>query len=61
MAGASTSAALIAVVSATTAGGAVPEDAAERRHHAKDGKGFINPWDSYREWSAPGIIKALLM
>lgn len=29
--------------------GAVPEDVNEKAHHLKDGKGFINPWDSYRE------------
>ncbi|PZD22879.1 Zn-dependent hydrolasesbeta-lactamase fold protein [Pyrenophora tritici-repentis] len=26
-----------------------PEEAAEKRHHLKNGKGFTNPWDSYTE------------
>ncbi|CAA9966750.1 N-acyl-phosphatidylethanolamine-hydrolyzing phospholipase D [Pyrenophora teres f. maculata] len=28
-----------------------PEEAAEKRHHLKNGKGFTNPWDSYLESS----------
>ncbi|KAI2475796.1 N-acyl-phosphatidylethanolamine-hydrolyzing phospholipase D [Pyrenophora tritici-repentis] len=27
-----------------------PEEAAEKRHHLKNGKGFTNPWDSYMEF-----------
>ena len=26
-----------------------PEDAAEKKHHLAQGKGFTNPWDSYVE------------
>lgn len=26
-----------------------PEDAAELRHHLKGGKGFCNPWESFRD------------
>jgi len=28
-----------------------PEEAAEKRHHLKNGKGFTNPWESYTESS----------
>ncbi|EKD16024.1 NAPE-hydrolyzing phospholipase D [Drepanopeziza brunnea f. sp. 'multigermtubi' MB_m1] len=42
-------------VSAPSTLGAVPEDAAEHKHHVKDGKGFTNPWDSWREMSGPQI------
>ncbi|KAJ9632301.1 hypothetical protein H2203_000705 [Taxawa tesnikishii (nom. ined.)] len=45
-----TSGALYAVVSSPfQATGREPEEAKELRHHAKGGKGFINPWDSYIE------------
>ena len=56
MEGSATSAALAALVtSPTQATGAVPEEAQELRHHAKEGKGFINPWESYRDFSGPKI------
>jgi len=29
--------------------GAVPEDSKGKEHHLKTGKGFVNPWDSYRD------------
>lgn len=61
MASASTSAVLYAtVVSASQLTGAVPEDAKDLAHHAKGGKGFVNPWESYREQSVPQILGALL-
>jgi len=61
MSAGSTSAALYAaVVSSSQVTGAVPEEAKELRHHLKDDKGFMNPWDSYREMSAFRIIRALL-
>ncbi|KAH8808435.1 beta-lactamase superfamily domain-containing protein [Xylogone sp. PMI_703] len=40
--------------------GAVPEDAAEKAHHAKKGKGFLNPWPSCQEINAPDIFKAMI-
>ncbi|KAF2843394.1 Metallo-hydrolase/oxidoreductase [Patellaria atrata CBS 101060] len=50
MASASTAAVLYAsVVSSAQLTGAVPEDAKELKHHAKGGKGFINPWESYTD------------
>ena len=57
----STSAALYAVVSSPLqATGAEPEEAKELRHHVKDGKGFVNPWDSYIERSGPQIGRAMI-
>ncbi|KAF1978439.1 Metallo-hydrolase/oxidoreductase [Bimuria novae-zelandiae CBS 107.79] len=44
------SATLYAVVSNPTAVGAKPKDADEKAHHLKGGKGFINPWDSFRDF-----------
>ncbi|EON64824.1 hypothetical protein W97_04058 [Coniosporium apollinis CBS 100218] len=61
MSSASTSTALYAaVVSSSQMMGAVPEDAKDRTHHLKDGKGFRNPWDSYREMSVTAIMKAMI-
>ena len=33
-----------ATVSPVTISGATPEDARDKSHHLKDGKGFTNPW-----------------
>ncbi|KAK7703966.1 hypothetical protein SLS57_010700 [Botryosphaeria dothidea] len=61
MSSASTSAVLYAtVVSASQLTGAVPEDAKDLAHHAKGGKGFLNPWESYREMSVPQLVGSLL-
>ena len=61
MSTAGTAAALYAAtVSMSTMTGAVPEEAREKAHHLKDGKGFTNPWESWREISAPGIMKAMI-
>ena len=49
-----------ATISMSPVEGAVPEETRERRHHLKGGKGFTNPWDSWRELTAPGIMKALI-
>lgn len=54
-------AALYAVVSNPTQVGAVPEDAKEKKHHLKNGKGFVNPWDSHVEigvWEL--LVKGML-
>lgn len=56
----STSSALYAVVTNPTAAGAVPEDIKERSHHLKNGKGFVNPWPSYRQIAGPRIGMAML-
>lgn len=42
---------LYAVVSNPAQIATQPEEAAEKRHHLKNGKGFTNPWDSYTESS----------
>lgn len=58
--GAGLGAGLYAVVSNPAQVGAVPEDAQDKRHHLKHGKGFTNPWDSYVEigpWSL--LIKGM--
>lgn len=51
MGGASIGAGLYAVVSSPAQIGTQPEEAKERQHHLKNGKGFTNPWDSYVESS----------
>ncbi|KAF1953505.1 Metallo-hydrolase/oxidoreductase [Byssothecium circinans] len=40
---------LYAVVSNPAQIAAQPDDAAEKRHHVKGGRGFRNPWESFRE------------
>ncbi|KAI9654044.1 MAG: hypothetical protein M1831_005561 [Alyxoria varia] len=60
MAGTSTSAALYAAITAPLSQSAVPEDAKDRKHHLQDGKGFRNPWDSYKDFTAPSILFAIL-
>ena len=57
----STAAALYATVSSPMrVTGAVPKDTEELKHHAKNGKGFLNPWGSYVEQSGPRMMRALL-
>lgn len=46
-------------VSPPSALGAVPEDAAEKVHHLKDGKGFWNPWDSSPNWNPSTLLVAM--
>ena len=48
-----------ATVSAASVTGATPEDAKEKKHHLKDGSGFTNPWDSWRNQTAPQLMKAM--
>lgn len=57
---AGTSAALYATVSTTTTQNAVPEDAKAKAHHLKDGKGFTNPWPSFRDFTPTSILWAML-
>ena len=49
--GASIGVGLYAAVSNPAQIAAKPEEADEKRHHLKGGKGFTNPWDSYVETS----------
>jgi hypothetical protein len=59
--GASIGVGLYAAVSNPAQIAAKPEEADEKRHHLKNGKGFTNPWDSYVE-SSPWelLIKGML-
>ena len=60
MSSSGTAAALYAAtVSPASILGAVPEDAKDKQHHLKDGRGFTNPWDSWRSFTAWSIIKAM--
>ncbi|KAL5373066.1 hypothetical protein PMIN02_012499 [Paraphaeosphaeria minitans] len=47
---AAAAAAMYVVVSTPAVAGARPEDADAKAHHLEDGKGFINPWDSFRDF-----------
>lgn len=49
-----------ATISSSSIAGAVPDEAKEKQHHLTHGKGFTNPWDSWRVLSGPAIMKALL-
>jgi hypothetical protein len=46
--------------------GAAPDTASEKSHWVrdKDGKGevkgFVNPWDSYRDFTHAGVMKAMI-
>ncbi|TAQ89013.1 hypothetical protein B7494_g2674 [Chlorociboria aeruginascens] len=61
MSGGMTAAALYAcTLSVPTALGAVPEDAEEKAHHLKNGKGFTNPWESWKDMSVPQIIRTMI-
>ncbi|QSZ30175.1 hypothetical protein DSL72_004695 [Monilinia vaccinii-corymbosi] len=37
-----------------------PESSRAKPHHLKDGKGFTNPWDSWVEKSAPGVVLSMM-
>ena len=49
-----------ATVSSSTIAGATPEEAKEKRHHLKDGKGFENPWDSWKVMPGSAIAKEII-
>lgn len=51
---------MYASVSMPSLEAARPEEADAKAHHAKGGRGFTNPWDSWREMSAPRIMLAFL-
>ena len=50
-----------ATVSSSSAPSAIPEEAKDKQHHLKDGKGFFNPWDSHKWIPGPQIGKAIVM
>ncbi|KAF1921252.1 beta-lactamase superfamily domain-containing protein [Ampelomyces quisqualis] len=58
--GAGVGAGMYAVVSNPAQLAAQPEDAKDKAHHLKNGKGFTNPWDSYVENSAFFVFRTLL-
>lgn len=58
--GAGVAALYACTMSSPTALGAVPEDSKEKAHHLKHGVGFKNPWDSWREFSGPGIAAKMI-
>jgi hypothetical protein len=61
MSGSMTAAALYAcTMTSPTALGAVPEDAEAKSHHVKDGVGFRNPWNSWRDFTVPEIMKGMI-
>lgn len=49
-----------ATISASSVTNAVPDEASDKRHHLKDGKGFTNPWDSWRDFYGPNILKTMI-
>jgi hypothetical protein len=57
--GASIGAGLYAMVSNPAQIAAEPEDAKDKAHHLKNGKGFINPWDSFVETSPFQFMRAI--
>ena len=60
MSSSTTAAALYAAsVSIPSIAGTRPENSSDKKHHQKNGKGFLNPWDSWHEQSAPQIIWAM--
>ncbi len=61
MSSSATAAALYAAtVSSSAITGASPEEVKEKRHHVKDGKGFVNPWDSWKEMQGPAIAREMI-
>jgi N-acyl-phosphatidylethanolamine-hydrolysing phospholipase D len=52
-----TSAVLYACTTTSPTGlGAVPEDSEAKAHHLKNGKGFTNPWESWKELKPAQIM-----
>ena len=43
-----------------TALGAVPEGSEAKAHHLKGGKGFTNPWESWRDFTPPQMLKKMI-
>lgn len=54
----STTAVLYAITITTSPASPGPDDVSKKSHHLK--VGFTNPWDSWREFSGPQVIKALI-
>jgi hypothetical protein len=58
--GAGIGTALYAIISTPTQVAAQPEEAKDKAHHLKNGKGFTNPWDSYVATTAFRVFSTLL-
>ena len=58
--GAGVGAAMYAAVSTPAQRAAEPEEAGEKKHHLKGGKGFTNPWESYDAMGAFEIFRTLM-
>jgi hypothetical protein len=54
------SAGLYALVTSPASIGAVPEDYEEKRHHLKGGKGFVNPWDSFKDFNPMRLMASMI-
>lgn len=50
---------LNAVVTSPSTYSAQPSDAKDKAHHNKNGKGFVNPWPSYKDWQPWSIFMAM--
>jgi len=55
-----TSALLNAVVSSPQTASASPSDISAKAHHNKHGKGFVNPWPSYEDFTPWKIVLKML-
>lgn len=55
-----TSAILNAVVSSPQTASASPSDTSAKAHHNKQGKGFVNPWPSYEDFTPWKIVFKML-
>ncbi|KAK3679390.1 hypothetical protein LTR78_000951 [Recurvomyces mirabilis] len=55
-----TSTLLHAVVGSPTAPSAQPSDVANKVHHNKNGKGFVNPWPSYVERTGMEMFRKMI-
>jgi N-acyl-phosphatidylethanolamine-hydrolysing phospholipase D len=45
-----------ATVSSPVLQPAEPSEAKDKAHHAKNGKGFVNPWPSWKNWTPMQIV-----
>ena len=47
-------------MSSPVALGAVPEDSPAKKHHVKNGKGFTNPWESWRDFNPVSLMGTMI-
>lgn len=41
--------------------GAKPKEAGQLKHHLQNGKGFVNPWDSFQDFKPWKLMFAMIM